>query len=180
VSGDAFTDRSRPRLGTLARALDIRDYEPAGQELRVESVMQSPSAAAPRRGTKTGESRVVGVEQELADWLWRDLQRRGRAAEEERELPGPALFQHPEGRTAERRWSHVALLKEWWRACERVGFAPVPLYVAMKHATLSHMVRTGSTLYEAQAAAGHKSPRSTQLYAKLGPVSPALSFKRKR
>jgi hypothetical protein len=35
--------------------------------------------------------------------------------------------------------------------------------------THSHMVRTGSTLYEAQAAAGHKSPRSTQLYANLGP-----------
>jgi len=64
--------------------------------------------------------------------------------------------------------------------CECVGFERVPLYVAMKHATLSHMVRTGSTLHEWQAAAEHKSQRSTQLYAKLGPVSPALSFKRER
>jgi len=154
-----------------ARAINTDQYDRAGRTLRVERAMQGTAASAPRRSTKEKSWRVVEVDQELADWI---------EAHVPRELGVRPLFQHPDGNTADKRWAHCALTKEWKRACERAGFAPIALYIGTKHATLSHMVRTGSTLYEAQKAAGHRSSRSTELYAKLEAVSPALSFKRKR
>jgi len=66
---------------------------------------------------------------------------------------------------------------EWRRACEAEGVVGLRLYTAMKHATLSHVVRAGGTLLEAQAIAGHADPRSNRLYAHLEPVVPAVRLR---
>ena len=129
---------------------------------------RSSSASAPRGPTKERTWRLVEADAELAAWLEAHVP-------PARRLGGGPLFRHPAARRRKGstdRWTTSSLEDEWRRACAAAGVR-LRLYAATKHATLSHMVRHGATLH----AAGHADPKSTQLYARLEPVTFAEVFR---
>ncbi len=155
-----------------ARAFDVADYDFARRVLSVRHGMQGQSHAARRGPTKERTWRLVGVDDELGAWIEEHVPAALR-------LEGGPLFRHPRAvhrKGATERWTTSSLEDEWRRACAAAGVR-LRLYAATKHATLSHMVRQGATLYAAQRAAGHADSRSTELYAQLEPVTFAETFR---
>lgn len=154
-----------------ARAFDLSDYDFATHVLDVRWGMQGQTHLARRGPTKERTWRLVQADGELAAWLAQHVPKG-------RRLEGGPLFRHPEARRrkgSSDRWTMSSVEDEWGRACTAVG-VNLRLYASTKHATLSHMVRHGATLYAAQHAAGHADPKSTQLYAKLEPITMAEVF----
>lgn len=154
-----------------ARAFDVADYDFTTRVLDVRWGMQGQSHLARRGPTKERTWRLVQVDHELAAWIEKHVP-------PARRLEGGPLFRHPEARRrkgSSDRWTTSSLEDQWRRACAATGVR-LRLYASTKHATLSHMVRSGATLYAAQHAAGHADPKSTQLYARLEPVTLAEVF----
>ena len=79
------------------------------------------------------------------------------------------LFVNPDSRTAPNgRYNAQALRLGWKRAAKIAGLNHIKMYEGTKHSTLTEGRRRGLPLDQLQKAAGHKDPRSTEIYAELG------------
>jgi len=149
------------RPGEL-RALNVADYDFKSHTVTVRRAMDGDTNAATRKGTKEEDVRVRQVTERMAAWL--DAQ----TTNEERLKGSRPLFVNPDGRTAPGgRYNAQALRLGWQRAAESVGLGHVGMYEGTKHSTLTEGRRRGLPLDQLQKAAGHKDPRSTEIYADL-------------
>jgi integrase len=68
---------------------------------------------------------------------------------------------------SENQAAFSALRLGWKRAAESVGLGHVRMCEVTKHSTLTAGRRRGAPLDQLQKAAGHKDPRSAEIYAEL-------------
>ena len=149
------------RPGEL-RALKIADYDFKTGTVVLRHAMDGDTNAAKRKATKEEDVRVRTVTPRMAEWLERHT------ALEERLNGARPLFVNPEGRSApEGRYNAQALRLGWKRAAKSIGLGKVRMYEGTKHSTLTAGRRQGVPLDQLQKAAGHKSSRSTEIYAEL-------------
>ncbi len=156
------------------RALDVSSYSWRDRRLTIDHAMQGPNTSAPRRGTKTGDVRILEASDRLADWLERFV------PAVERLIGDRPLFLNPTGRSARGRWLAGALRQQWDRAATRAGFHGVRMYEGTKHSTATALRRDGVPLDVIRAAAGHADARSTELYAKLADQAVVEALRRRR
>ncbi len=156
------------------RALNVADYRDG--KITVAHAIKGPNADSPRRGTKTGEYRVLPVSDRLAEWLERHVPR------DPANLQAPLFMndranraQNPEG-----RWLANAVWAEWKRAVSAAGLPDVKMYEGTKHSTATALRRAGVPLDVIQQAAGHKDRRSTERYAKLAEEGVVEALRRLR
>ena len=98
----------------------------------------------------------------MAEWLERHIPL------DERLVGDRPLFVNPNGRTAPGgRYNAQALRLGWMRASDSVGLGHVRMYEGTKLSTLTAGRRRGAPLDQLQKAAGHRDPRSTEIYAEL-------------
>jgi len=138
-----------------ARALEVGDYHDGW--VSVDKAVKGKTVSAPVRGTKTGKSKRLPVDSELAEWTLRhgDPQDRFRRA---------PLFVNP--RTGG-IWAHKALARVWARAVEAAGLPHISLYEGTKHTFATDAIRRGVPERHLQRFLGHASIQSTRRYARL-------------
>ena len=143
------------------RALNVADYRDG--KLTVAHAINGPNAHSPRRGTKTGDFRVLPVSPQLAKWIAAHVDRTPAHLQE-------PLFVNPRSnrsRNPEGRWLANAVWDEWRRAARAAGLPGIKMYEGTKHSTATALRREGVGLDLIQKAAGHKDSRSTEKYALL-------------
>jgi len=65
------------------------------------------------------------------------------------------------------RWSHAALRRSWLKGCEEAGAGHVPLYEGTKHSGATDMLARTKDRTAVRDYLGHRSARTTDLYAKI-------------
>lgn len=138
--------------------LDVADWDRKAGLLK-------PQAA--KMKTRTG--RQIPVSPELQGWL--KLHTRDRIA-------GP-LFQNPQAKAIDRRWTLWTLWNAWGSAARSVG-VEVGLYEGTKHSSATAARRAGVPLEIIQQALGHSSSKSTALYARAAEVAPVAVLQGRR
>ena len=149
------------RPGEL-RALNVSDYSFQTRTVTVCHAMDGDTNASQHKSTKEGDVRVRKLSERAAAWLEQHV------APEDRLNGDRPLFVNPNGRSAPGgRFNAQALRLGWKRAANSVGLGHVGMYEGTKHNTLTEGRRRGLPLDQLQKAAGHKDPRSTEIYAEL-------------
>lgn len=143
-----------------ARALDVENYDRQSRVLTIAHAMKGQHVSAERRSTKEGDVRYRDVSDRLHDWIEEHVPR---LRIHSGETP---LFVNP---LTGRRWGHDALARTWRRAAARVGYPEIRFYEGTKHSTATALRSHGVPLDVIQAAAGHKSARSTERDAQVLP-----------
>lgn len=145
-----------------ARALRVRDWDPATQQIRVSRAAKDHHVRGVVRGLKSRNAKVVPANEfPLRDWLEEHV-----TAERRLQDPDGPLFLNPDGREGGGWWGHWSLAHAWRVAAKRVGVR-VSLYEGTKHSTATHLKALGADDRVLAALAGHRDPRSVQFYAKL-------------
>ena len=145
-------------------------------KLTVAHAMKGPNTDVPRRGTKTGDFRVLLVGGRLAAWMETHVDRALARLQD-------PLFVNPRSnrsRNPEGRWLADAMRAEWKRAASAAGLPEIKMYEGTKHSTATALRGAGVALDVIQAAAGHKDPRSTERYAQLAPTAVVEALRRRR
>jgi len=149
------------RPGEL-RALNIADYDFKTRTITLRHAMSGDTNAAKRKATKEEDVRVRTVTSRMADSL------ESHTPLTERLNGMRPLFVNPEGRSApEGRYNAQALRLGWKRAAKSVDLGKVRMYEGTKHSTLTAGRQRGVPLDQLKKAAGHKSDKSTEIYAEL-------------
>ena len=150
------------RPGEL-RALNISDYDFKKRTVTLQYAMDRDTNAAQRKTTKEEDIRVRCLTERMAAWIEANV------PPQERLMGNRPLFVNPDSRSApDGRFNAQALRLGWKRAANAVGLGHVGMYEGTKHSTLTEGRRRGLPLDQLQKAAGHKDPRSTEIYAELG------------
>ncbi|MDB4433162.1 tyrosine-type recombinase/integrase [bacterium] len=149
------------RPGEL-RALNVAHYDFKARKVTLKHAMDGDTNAAQHKATKEEDVRVHRVSDRMAAWLETHV------PPEERLKGNMPLFVNPDGRSAPGgRYNAQALRLGWKRAAKSVSLGHVRMYEGTKHSTLTEARRRGAPLDQLQKAAGHKDPRSTEVYAQL-------------
>ncbi len=124
------------------------------------------SAYHPERGmlhltnTKTGHPRYLPLHDYVAEWLAKYVPRTRRLKGSE------PLFQNPDGREPDKRWTPASERRAWLAACRQVGVTIKP-NEGGRHAFGTHAAARGLGDVRLQKYMGHADPRSTSRYITL-------------
>ncbi len=154
-----------------ARPLDLvhcKTWEVDGEKrarVRIERSMDGAEAAAGWGPTKNRQTRTVGANVLLADWIH---ERIAEATPEERlRREGVPLFVNPRGKVGARRWSHWSIIERWQTACTDAEVEYVSPY-HLKHSAATELAMlpgvTGAML---RNFLGHASPGTEDVYLNL-------------
>jgi len=150
------------RPGEL-RALNLSDYSFATKKVTVRAAMDGDTNSSQRKETKEDDVRVRIVSDRMAAWL------EAHTSAEDRLTGDRPLFINPDARTAPGgRYNSQELRNGWSKAADAVGLGHAKMYEGTKHSTLTAARNSGASLDQLQKAAGHKDPRSTEIYAEMG------------
>lgn len=143
-----------------ARALRVRDWDEAGNDLRVSRAAKDARATGEVRGLKARNAKVVPIVSfELWDWLSNHVPAQRRLVE-----PDAPLFPNPDSPTG--HWAPETMRRVWRKACTRAG-VKVSLYEGTKHSRATFLKSLGADDRVLQALMGHRDRRSVEFYAKL-------------
>lgn len=138
-----------------ARAAVVGDYDFREGRLTICRALKTDSGRDPLSGaTKTGESGVYIVPEELRAWI---SKYRGEA----RLRPQEPLFPNPRTGNA---WEAKRLREFWRAACARAKVVYVSMYRALKHSPGTALLEAGLSREDLQAAYRHRSERMTMVY----------------
>ncbi len=124
------------------------------------------SAYHPERGmlhltnTKTGHPRYLPLHDYVEEWLAKYVPRTRRLKGSE------PLFQNPDGREPDKRWTPASERRAWLAACRQVGVTIKP-NEGGRHAFGTHAAARGLGDVRLQKYMGHADPRSTSRYITL-------------
>ena len=141
----------RPAEG---RACLVEHYDFKERELWIGDALKGSGSGAVRGNTKTGESGLYPVSQDLAGWIERHVPTAARFQK------GVPLFPNPRTGNA---YAAKSLRTIWDDGCEAAGVERVPLYNATKHSTLSELARV-LTAEQLQGLARHSRFETTRGY----------------